>query len=126
MQALALQNMKIIPDKIFLLNMENHILNERLNNKLFMGVGAQFQSPEEMKMISRNAITEYQVNLKGVKDQFMGSITEVDSNKPEQQILEEFARILFLKDSSAPRKPPKIILMGPPGVETRQYANSIA
>jgi len=42
MQALALQNMKIIPDKIFLLNMENHVLTERLNNKLFMGVGAQF------------------------------------------------------------------------------------
>lgn len=126
MQALALQNMKIIPDKIFLLNMETNILNERLNNKLFMGVGAQFQTPEEMKIISRNAITEYHVNLKGVKDQYMGSITEVDSNKPEQQILEEFARILFLKESSAPRKPPKIILMGPPGVETRQYANAVA
>lgn len=45
MQALALQNMKIIPDKIFMLNMADNILVERLNNKLFMGVGAQFQSP---------------------------------------------------------------------------------
>jgi len=79
-----------------------------------------------MKELTRNAITEFQVNLKGVKEQYMGSITEVDSNKPEQQILEEFARILFLKESTAPRKPPKIILMGPPGVDTRQHANSVA
>jgi hypothetical protein len=53
-----------------------------------------------------------------VKEQFPGSIIEVDANKPEQKILEEMWRILFLKESSAPRKPPKIILMGPPGVDT--------
>jgi hypothetical protein len=29
----------------------------------------------------------------------MGSIIEVDSNKPEQKILEEIAWILFLKES---------------------------
>ena len=52
----------------------------------------------------------------------MGSIIDVDSNKPEQKILEEIARILFLKESKAPKKPPKIILMAPPGVETREHA----
>ena len=79
-----------------------------------------------MKMISKNAITEYKMNLQGVKDQFVGSIIEVDANKPEQKILEEIARILFLSESDAPRKPPKIILMGPPGVDTREYANDIS
>jgi adenylate kinase len=42
MQALALQNMKIIPDKIFLLNCVDNVLFERLNQKLFLGVGATF------------------------------------------------------------------------------------
>jgi len=79
-----------------------------------------------MHQITKNAITEYRVNIQGVKDQYNGSITEVDSNKAEQKILEEIARILFLKESSAPRKPPKIILMGPPGVDMRQHANDIA
>jgi adenylate kinase len=68
MQAIALQNMKIIPDKIFFLNMADNILFERINSKLFLGVGAQFQSPQEMHNISRNALTEYRVNLQGVKD----------------------------------------------------------
>lgn len=56
----------------------------------------------------------------------MGSITEVDSNKSEQKILEEIARILFLKESTSPKKPPKIILMGPPGVETSCHAVEVA
>jgi len=56
----------------------------------------------------------------------MGSITEVDANKAEEKILEEIARILFLKSSNSPKKPPKIILMGPPGVECQTHAVEIA
>lgn len=126
MQALALQNMKIIPDKIFMLNAESNVIMDRLNNKLFLGVGAQFQTPAEMNVIARNSICEYQVNLKGVKDQYNGSITEVDCTQPEQKILEEIAHCLNLKESSAPRRPPKIILMGPPGVDTREHAVQVA
>ena len=40
MQALALQNMKIIPDKIFMLNIADSISFEKLKEKLFLGVGA--------------------------------------------------------------------------------------
>ena len=79
-----------------------------------------------MHALSRDAITEYRVNLQGVKEQFMGSIIEVEANKPEQKILEEIARILFLKESKAPKKPPKIILMAPPGVDTKAHALTMA
>ena len=56
----------------------------------------------------------------------MGSIVEVDSNKPEQKILEEVAKILFVKDSQAPKKPPKVVLMGPPGVDLKEHAAHIS
>ena len=78
-----------------------------------------------MHKVAKDAITEYRVNIQGVKEQFNGSIIEVDANKPEQKILEEIARILFLKESSAPRKPPKIILMGPPGVDTQECLDKV-
>ena len=91
-----------------------------------MGVGAQYQNEYQMANIAKNAITEYRINIKGVKDQFKNSIIEVDSNNSEQKILEEMARILFLKESTAPKKPPKIILMGPPGVDTREHAVEIS
>jgi len=47
----------------------------------------------------------------------MGSIYEIDGNKSKRKIVEEMARIMMLKDSNAPRKPPKLVMMGPPGVE---------
>ena len=118
--------MKIIPDKIFMLNIADSISFEKLKEKLFLGVGAQFQNGHEMNQIAKNAITEYRVNIQGVKEQFLGSITEVEANKPEEKILEEIARILFLKTSNSPKKPPKIILMGPPGVECQTHAVEIA
>jgi adenylate kinase len=65
------------------------------------------------------------VNIQGVKEQFMGNIIEIDGNKSKRKIVEEMARMLALKDSSAPRQPPKIIMMGPPGVEPRMHAKEI-
>lgn len=106
--------------------MNDQVLEEKVRQKLFYGVGAVYQNPQEMHQFARNAITEFRVNLQGVKDQYKGSLIEVDANQAEQKILEEIVRILFLKDSNAPRKPPKVILMGPPGVETREQANIIA
>lgn len=76
----------------------------------------------ELNNIARNAITEYRVNIQGVKDQFMGKITEIDGNKSKKKIVEEMARMLTLKTSNAPRRPPKIFLMGPPGVGLRDHA----
>jgi hypothetical protein len=60
--------MKIIPDKIFLLNMADHVCKEKLTQKLFLGVGAVYNTEREMHEIARNAIVEYRVNLQGVKD----------------------------------------------------------
>jgi polynucleotide 5'-kinase involved in rRNA processing len=39
----------------------------------------------------------------------------MDGNKSEGIVLEEIARILKLNKSNAPRRPPRIILIGPPG-----------
>ena len=36
------------------------------------------------------------------------------------------AKSLKLKKSNAPRKPPKIILMGPPGVELKEHAKNVS
>jgi adenylate kinase len=56
----------------------------------------------------------------------MGSIYEIDGNKSKRKIVEEMARIMMLKDSNAPRKPPKLVMMGPPGVELQKHAKEIS
>jgi len=76
--------------------------------------------------MARDAITEYRVNIQGVKEQFRGDIIEVDGNKPKQEIVEEMARMMQLKKSNAPRKPPKIIMMGPPGVDLKEHAKNFS
>lgn len=56
----------------------------------------------------------------------MGSIIEIDGHKGKRKIVEEMTRLLHLKKSSAPRKPPMIIMMGPPGVELKEHSNHVA
>jgi len=64
--------------------------------------------------------------VEGVKDVCKGSITEMDGNKPEGIILEEIARIIKLQRSNAPRRPQRIILLGPPGSRKTAHAKRIA
>jgi len=80
----------------------------------------------ELNQIAKNAIQEYRVNIEGVRKQFMGKIVEIDGNQKKKKIVEEMARLLTLKNSNAPRKPPRIALMGPPGVELSQHALDIS
>ena len=53
--------------------------------------------------------------MQGVKKACKGFVTEIDGNKSEQSVLEEIARVLKLKLTKAPRRPQRIILLGPPG-----------
>lgn len=69
---------------------------------------------------------EYKYHIEGVKDVCRGFITEMDGNKNEGIILEEVVRILKLNRSSAPRRPPRVMLIGPPGCEKSTYAQRIA
>lgn len=110
-----------------MLNIADQMSVENLKQKLVQGgTSAQYNTEFELNSIARNAVTEYRVNIQGVKEQFMGNIVEIDGNKSKRKIVEEMARMLALKDSNAPRKPPKIIMMGPPGVELRQHATEIS
>jgi adenylate kinase len=110
-----------------MLNYADNLSIENLKIKLTQGgTGAKYTNVGELDSIARNAITEYHVNIQGVKEQFMGNVIEIDGNKSKKKIVEEMARLLTLKDSNAPRKPPKIIMMGPPGVDLREHASTLS
>ena len=51
---------------------------------------------------------------------------ELDGNRPEGVILEEIVRILKLNRSKGPRRPPRILLMGPPGCGKTYHAKKLA
>jgi hypothetical protein len=111
-----------------MLNIADSVAFENLKKKLVQGGrdSAQYSNEIELNSIAHNAVTEYRVNIQGVKEQFLGSIYEIDGNKSKRKIVEEMARLLALKDTNAPRKPPKIVMMAPPGVDLNKFARQIA
>lgn len=50
----------------------------------------------------------------------------MDGNRSEGIVLEEIARILKLNKSNGPKRPPRIVLLGPPGCGKTKVAFKIA
>ena len=61
-----------------------------------------------------------------MKEVCKGSILEMDGNKQEGIVIDEIAQLLKLNKSNAPRRPPRIILLGPPGCGKTAIAQRIA
>jgi SpoVK/Ycf46/Vps4 family AAA+-type ATPase len=55
-------------------------------------------------------------------------ITEMDISELEQEtlVVEEIFRCLKLKKSKAPKRPIRIILLGPPGSQKERFAQKVA
>jgi len=77
--------------------------------------------------MAKSALTEYKLNMGGVKEIYKGSITVVDANNSLQDVSEEIMhRVLKLKHSKGPSRPQRIILMGTPGCGKERHAQRIA
>ncbi len=74
------------------------------------------------------ALNEYDLHIKGVKSAFKGFIYEYNSNdKDQNDVANDLARMLRIRfRSNAPRRPPRVILLGPPGSGRSTQAEMIA
>ena len=61
-----------------------------------------------------------------MKEACKGQVIEMDGNRPESVILEEIVRILKLTRSKGPRRPPRVLLLGPPGCGKTEHAKKLA
>ena len=61
-----------------------------------------------------------------MKEACKGQIIKLDGNRAEGVILEEIVRILKLTRSKGPRRPPRILLMGPPGCSKTEHAQHLS
>ena len=118
--------MKIIPDKFILLEVSNSVSIEKIKKNLQSEENLISYKEEEIDSLANAALQEYKIHIEGVKDVCKGLISELDGNKPEGVILEEIVRILRLNRSLAPRRPPRIMLMGPPGCGKSTHAKKVA
>ena len=129
-QAIALQKMGVIPDKFILLNQADQDTFEAVMRNLSPGETkpglGRIDDPEQRRRIAHNAVLEYNLQSRGVENICQGFVTELESNQSEMRVVEEINRILKLKNTNAPRRPQRIILMGSPGSKKEEYALRIA
>lgn len=119
--------MKVRPDKFFMLSYPDSTSKDNLKMKMIQkGSRVAYNNDMELEMTARNAVTEYRVNVEGVKEQFAGNIIEIDGKVGKKKIVEEMARYMQMKESKAPKKAPRIIIMGPPGVDLEEHAIRIS
>lgn len=123
---MAVQEMKILPDKFILLNVASSKSIEKIKKNLKSEESIVKYKPEEIDIVAKSALNEFKLNIDGVKDVCKGSITELNGNKPDGIMLEEIVRILKLNKSNAPRRPPRVILLGPQGCGKTYHAKRIA
>lgn len=119
-QALSLQSMKVIPDKIMNLNIRKSACVARIKNNIQNiepSFSYQGEGDELADQIALKAYQEYEMHLKGVCEIFNQFVYQYEgADKPLNDISNDLARMLRVRfRNNAPRRPPKVILLGPPG-----------
>ena len=68
------------------------------------------------------------MHISGVKTAFAGFIYEYDAiDKDQNEVANDLARMLRIRyKNDAPRRPPRVIILGPPGSGRGTQANIIA
>lgn len=82
----------------------------------------------ELEDVANQAYEEYDLHIKGVKSAFKGFIYEYNAiDKAQNDVANDLARMLRIRyRSNAPRRPPRVILLGPPGSGRSTQAEVIA
>lgn len=82
----------------------------------------------ELEEVANQAIDEYDLHINGVKSAFNGFVYEYNAvDKAQNDVANDLARMLRIRyRSNAPRRPPRVILLGPPGSGRSTQASIIA
>lgn len=90
-QALALQKLGVVPDKILLIDVDADSTATRVKNNL-MTAGSPLYGPE-LDEVAEQSIEEYRLHIAGVKVAFNGFIYEYQANNKDQnEVANDLAR----------------------------------
>ena len=114
-QALSLQHLGVVPDKVILMEVQAAATAARVKANLLAN-NSPLYGPE-LDEVSEQAVEEYRLHIKGVHAAFPGFVYEYQADEKDQnEVANDLARMLRIRyKSDAPRRPPRVILLGPPG-----------
>ena len=121
-QAMFLQSVGILPDNVTILTTSEDKISQRLSEKLTKNF-----KPEQTSIYTDNALKDYHLNIKAVKDIFPNFSCIETENKNLSNIIEDLSRIIKLKNKTyGARRPPRILLLGPPCSRKSEVAEVIS
>ena len=122
-QALTLQKIGIIPDKFILLNVDHDQSIEKIK-KAMVEDGTSLIG-EELDREAERKLSEYNLDIKGVRESYSKFLYEVDVDKPLDEMEQDLLKMIKIKVND-PMRPPRIIILGPPGSGRATQASNIA
>lgn len=122
-QALSLQKIGIIPDKFIMLNVERTQSLEKLK-KSMIEQGTNLVG-EDLETAAEVALSEYELHVGGVRDSYKKFIYDAAVDKPMDEMEQDLLKMVKIKLND-PMRPPRIIILGPPGSGRSTQARSLA
>ena len=126
-QALAFQRAGLVPDRLVILKPDEEQYKLSFMDTYSERVEEKPQTQTAFQKIAQKALEEYHYHVKGLKEVYGAQWHEVDSSGDFESTADNAAKVFLMKGrSNAPRSPPKIIILGPPGSGRTYQAQKIA
>jgi len=107
--------MGVIPDKFIDLQIRKHTSLARIKQNL-IATNADVYG-EMADEVAERMYQEHEINMNAVTETFNQFIYKMDcADKAQNEVANDLARMLRIRHrNNAPRRPPKVIIIGPPG-----------
>lgn len=107
--------MGVLPDKFIYLQVKPSAVIARMKNNLITVNQSLYGA--ELESLAAECFKEFELHMRGVREAFNQFIIEHNAeDKTAPDVAAELKRMLDLRyKSDAPRRPPRILIMGPPG-----------
>lgn len=124
-QAMFLQSVGIIPDNVILITAPEEKITSRIQEKLTLSKVTN--DPNKLNSYVYDSQEEYELNIKAVKEVFPNHTQVSSKGKEGNKMIDDISRILEFKQKTVgARKPPRILLLGPPCSKKYEIARLIA
>ena len=129
-QSLALQRAGVIPDRVVMLHTDTEDYKESFKEHYVEVMHpedkALFIRMPEVEEAAQRAVAEYTYNSEGVKAAYSFQCHEVDGRGDLDHVADAVAKVFMVKGRTrAPRKPPKVIILGHPGAGRTTQAQEV-
>ena len=118
--------MGIIPDKFINLKIRKHTSLARIKQNLV--AASQDIYGDMADEVAERIYEEYDINMNTVMDTFNQFVYTIDcSDRAQNEVANDLARMLRIRHrNNAPRRPPKVLIIGPPGCGKSTQAQEIS